>query len=78
MFKTKTETYFIMQVDKDGIITILIGLILFGVAWAAEAYLSGGTLWTTLLYTLKDMIIGGIAGIGVLLVIVGILFITAW
>ncbi len=67
-----------MKVDKDGVITILIGLAFFGAAWAAEAFIGGGTIWTALLHTIKDMIIGGIAGIGLLLVVVGILFITAW
>lgn len=68
-----------MQLDKDGIITILIGLALLLGAWAIEYYFfTGGNAWNAVVAVVKDLIIGGIAGVGLLLVIVGILFLTAW
>ncbi len=68
-----------MQLDKDGIITILIGLALLFGAWAIEFYFfTPGSAWSAVIAVVKDLIIGGIAGIGLLLVIVGILFLTAW
>jgi len=68
-----------MQLDKDGIITLLIGLVLLIGAWAVEFYLfNAGSAWNAVVAVLKDLIIGGIAGVGLLLIIVGILFMTAW
>lgn len=68
-----------MQLDRDGIITIFIGLILMAVAWAAEYYFfAGGNAVQAAINVVKDLIIGGIAGVGLLLLIVGILFLTAW
>ncbi len=68
-----------MQLDKDGIITLLIGLVLLIGAWAVEFYLfNTGSAWNAVVAVLKDLIIGGIAGVGLLLIIVGILFMTAW
>jgi len=68
-----------MQLDRDGIITLLIGLVLLVGAWAVEFYVfHAGSAWDAVIAVLKDLIVGGIAGIGLLLVIVGILFMTAW
>ncbi len=65
--------------DKDGIITLLIGLVLLIGAWAAEFYLLGaGSAWNAVVALVKDIIVGGIAGVGLLLIVVGILFMTAW
>ena len=68
-----------MKLDKDGIITILIGLALVTLAWAIEYYFfAGGDAIRAAVNVVKDLIVGGIAGVGILLLVVGILFLTAW
>ncbi|HIP74327.1 MAG TPA: hypothetical protein EYH14_01615 [Euryarchaeota archaeon] len=68
-----------MKLDRDGIITILIGLALVALAWGVEYYFfAGGDAVQAAVNVVKDVIIGGIAGVGLLLLVVGILFLTAW
>ena len=67
-----------MHLDRDGVISILLGVALFAFAWLIEAYVFSHDPIGALIAVVKDMIVGGIAGMGLLLVIVGILFILAW
>ena len=68
-----------MKLDRDGIITIFIGVALVALAWAVECYFfAGGDAVQAAFNVVKDIIVGGIAGVGLLLLVVGILFLTAW
>ena len=68
-----------MPIDKDGVITLLIGLLLLVAAWGVEYFFFAGHNCVQAIVNLFwDIIIGGIAAVGLLLIIVGILFMTAW
>jgi len=66
-----------MRLDKDGVLSILLGIVLILAMWGVEFYFTHS--WSTAIVMLvKDIIVGGIAAVGILLIIVGILFILAW
>ncbi len=63
-----------MQLDRDGIISILIGLILVGVAFFWKLLEVGNPITATI-GLIVELIRGGLVGVGILFVIVGLLFI---
>ena len=63
-----------MQLDRDGIISIVIGLVLGGIAFAWKLYEVGNPL-SAALGLIVELIRGGMLGIGLLFIIVGLLFI---
>ncbi len=66
-----------MKLDRDGVLSILLGLALLLGMWGVEYYFTQN--WgTAALMLLKDIVVGGIAAVGILLIIVGVLFIMAW
>ena len=67
-----------MKLDRDGVLSILLGLVLIGVSWFVEYKFFVGDVTGAILALVKDIILGGIAGVGILLIIVGLLFILAW
>ena len=63
-----------MQVDRDGIISILIGIVLV-LAALAWKLLETGDWASAALGLLVELVRGGLVGIGLLFVVVGLLFI---
>ena len=63
-----------MQMDRDGIISMLIGLLLVGIALGWKMMETGDVV-SALLGLIVETIRGGLVGIGVLFIVVGLLFI---
>ncbi len=63
-----------MQMDRDGIISILIGVILIFIAWFWKSMEVSDPL-AILVGLFIEMIRGGLLGLGLLFVLVGLLFI---
>ncbi len=63
-----------MQMDRDGIISILLGLVLIGVALFWKI-LETGNVVSAIIGLIVEVIRGGLVGIGALFIVVGLLFI---
>lgn len=63
-----------MELDRDGIISILIGLFLFLVAGVWK-FMETGAVVPTILGLLVELVRGGLVGMGLLFIFVGLLFI---
>ena len=63
-----------MQIDRDGIISILIGLVLLGIAIGWK-FLETGDLVSSIIGLIVELVRGGLAGMGILFIVVGLLFI---
>ena len=63
-----------MQIDRDGIISILIGLFLIGIAFVWKLTETGSPLGA-IIGLLVETVRGGLVGIGALFIVVGLLFI---
>ena len=63
-----------MEIDRDGIISILIGLVLIGIAYFWKLMEISDPL-SAALGLLVETIRGGLVGMGILFLIVGLLFI---
>ncbi len=66
-----------MKLDKDALISLLIGILLISIALGWKFW-ETGDLYQTLVGILVETVRGGIFALGVLFIIVGILFVTAW
>lgn len=63
-----------MQLDRDGIISILIGLVLILVAFLWK-YLETQNVVAATVGLIVELVRGGLTGIGILFFVVGLLFI---
>ena len=63
-----------MQLDRDGIISILIGLVLILVAFLWK-YLETQNVVAATIGLIVELVRGGLTGIGILFFVVGLLFI---
>ncbi len=67
-----------MKLDRDGVLSILLGIALVLGMWGVEYYFFAKEPIAALIALVKDLIVGTIAGVGLLLIAVGVLFILAW
>ncbi len=67
-----------MHLDRDGILSILLGIALAGGVFLWEYYTCNCGLVSALISFVLTLIKGIIAATGILLILVGILFMVAW